>query len=51
LPRKVIIKKSPPVCRPSGTLDQSQANGAAQLDLAGRTTRDFGFDVGLRATR
>jgi hypothetical protein len=41
LPRqnKVTKEKATPVCRPSGSLDQPQASGAAQLDLAGRTPR------------
>jgi hypothetical protein len=37
--KKVTQEKATPVCRPSGTLDQLQASGAAQLDLAGRTPR------------
>ena len=32
-------RNAAPVSRPSGTLDQMQASGAAQLDLAGRTPR------------
>jgi hypothetical protein len=32
-------RNATPVCRPSGSLDQPQASGAAQLDLAGRTPR------------
>ena len=36
---KVTKKKATPVCRPSGSLDQPQASGAAQLALAGRTPR------------
>src|SRR5450756_3143043 len=36
---KVTKKKATPVSRPSGTLDQPQVSGAAQLDLAGRTPR------------
>jgi len=32
-------RNAAPVCCPSGTLDQPQASGAAQLDLAGRTHR------------
>ena len=39
LPKKGNRKNAPPVCRPSGSLDQPQASGAAQLALAGRTPR------------
>src|ERR1035437_4630548 len=40
LAKKSNQKKSPPVCRPCGDcLDQPQASGAAQLDLAGCTPR------------
>jgi len=36
---KVTKEKATPVCRPSGTLDQPQASGAAQLALTGHTKR------------
>ena len=39
LAKKSNPKKAPPVCRPSGTLDQPQASGAAQLALVRRTKR------------
>ena len=39
LAKKSNQKKLPPVCRPSGSLDQPQASGAAQLALTGRTPR------------
>ena len=39
LAKKCNRKKSPPVCRPSGALDQPQASGAAQLALVRRTPR------------
>ncbi len=39
LAKKSSQKKSPPVCRPSGALDQPQASGAAQLALVGHTKR------------
>jgi hypothetical protein len=37
LGKKSNQKKPPPVCRPSGSLGNSQTSGAAQLALAGHT--------------
>ena len=37
--KKVTQEKATPVYRPSGSLDQPQASGAAQLALAGSTQR------------
>jgi hypothetical protein len=37
--KKVTKEKATPVCRPSGSLDQLQASGAAQLALTGHTKR------------
>ena len=37
--KKWAKEKAAPVCRPSGSLDQPQASGAAQLDLARCTPR------------
>ena len=37
--KKVTQEKAIPVCRPSGSLGQPQASGAAQLALAGHLKR------------